>query len=69
MVESGFVGWLMPTGYLPDNLGVCRSCGATILWCTTPAHRKAPINADGTSHFATCPFADRHRKKPNRARR
>ncbi len=69
MVESGFVGWLMPEGYLPDNLGACRSCGASILWCVTPKGRKAPVNLDGSSHFSTCPTAERWRRdRPARPR-
>ena len=48
-------GWTVPEGYQPDNVGACRSCGAEILWALTPRGRKAPLNRDGTSHFATCP--------------
>ena len=59
-----FVGWTIPEGWTPDNIGHCRSCGAEVLWCLTAARRKAPINADGTSHFATCPQADSWRRKP-----
>lgn len=40
----------------------CRSCGAPMIWITTPAGRKMPVNPDGTSHFGTCPNANDHRK-------
>ena len=50
-----FAGWTLPEGWTPDNIGHCRSCSADILWCVTPRGKKAPINADGTSHFSTCP--------------
>lgn len=68
----------------------CRSCGAPIVWCVTPAGNRMPVDADPsprgnlvlegelarvvpapdlldrrprhTSHFATCPNADQHRK-------
>lgn len=33
----------------------CRSCGADIWWWRNPKTGKAvPVNADSTSHFATC---------------
>jgi hypothetical protein len=55
---------------LPDWVAIageraraCRSCGAPILWCVTLNDRNAPINADGTSHFATCPDADSWRRR------
>jgi hypothetical protein len=40
----------------------CRSCGADIWWIVTAAGKKMPVDADGTSHFATCPNAAQHRK-------
>ena len=55
-------GWTVPDGYSPDNIGQCRSCAAEVLWCHTPAGRKAPLNRDGTSHFSTCPAASQWRK-------
>lgn len=57
----------------------CRSCKAPIVWMWTKNNRKAPVDAESVgikddrltefdpkrhvSHFATCPFAKRHRKK------
>lgn len=55
--------WTIPEGWQPDNEGRCRSCGAEVLWCRTPAGKKAPIDRQGTSHFATCPQADQWRKR------
>lgn len=57
MTEPGFVGWTVPEGWTPDNIGRCRSCGVEVLWCLTPKGRKAPLDATGESHFATCPDA------------
>jgi hypothetical protein len=64
----------------------CKSCGAPIIWATTVAEKKIPLNAEYemkfveistssrtnlvvqlrknfSSHFETCPNADKHRKK------
>ena len=42
--------------------GNCRSCGQVIYWRLTSTGKPCPWNADGTSHFANCPHAARHRK-------
>lgn len=55
--------WAVPHGWSADNEGMCRSCRAEVLWCFTPSGKKAPINRDGSSHFATCPQADAWRKR------
>jgi hypothetical protein len=42
----------------------CRSCGALVRWATnSETHKKMPVDPDGISHFASCPDADRWRKK------
>lgn len=41
---------------------VCQSCKATVFWCRTPKGKRMPLDADGVSHFATCPNAAQHRK-------
>jgi hypothetical protein len=54
----------------------CRSCGADIVWLATNNNKMMPVNADTvdkhdiayeqgrhTSHFATCPQADKWRRK------
>jgi hypothetical protein len=54
----------------------CSSCNAKIIWFKTEAGRWTPVDADTveardeeldterhTSHFATCPNADQHRKR------
>lgn len=47
-------------GYRPS---ACRSCGATVLFVRSRKSGKmAPLNGDGTSHFATCPDAKRWRR-------
>lgn len=40
----------------------CRSCDAEIRFEETAKGNLMPVDADGVSHFATCPAADRHRK-------
>jgi hypothetical protein len=62
-------GWEYPEKYLPDNIARCRSCDREILWCITQNKKRAPVNRDGTSHFASCPAADQWRRKPGRAPR
>jgi hypothetical protein len=57
-----FAGWSRPAAYTATNLGRCRGCGAAILWCRTAAGRHAPLDRDGTSHFATCPDAATFRR-------
>jgi len=41
----------------------CRSCGAPIEWVKTDAGKWMPVDPDGTSHFATCPDAEKWRKR------
>jgi hypothetical protein len=57
-------GWTTPPGYTFENLAKCASCSADIAWHITTKGNRAPLNADGVSHFATCPMADLHRKSP-----
>jgi hypothetical protein len=42
---------------------VCRSCAAEIWWGETANGKKCPFDADGRSHFATCPQARQHSRK------
>lgn len=57
------VVWRIPLEWRPaDHVSRCRSCDAPIVWCVTPRGKRAPVNADGTSHFSNCPEADRWRK-------
>jgi hypothetical protein len=48
------------------DFGECRGCSAIIWWVTTKTGRAAPYNADGTSHFATCPKSDEFRRATQR---
>lgn len=41
---------------------ICKGCGEFIKWIRTRAGKNMPVNADGTSHFATCKKADQFRK-------
>lgn len=60
---------LIPAGYRFEKLGRCRGCGADIEWWFTPALKRIPMNpmaspqVEAVSHFATCPTADRFRRK------
>lgn len=47
----------------PPDKGVCRSCGAGIVWWRTRYGKAVPCDPDGVNHFVTCPNRDRHRKK------
>lgn len=41
----------------------CRGCGATILMVQHKNGKWGPYDLDGTTHFATCPQADRFKRK------
>jgi len=43
----------------------CRSCKALIYFIPRPKDpaKKMPVNADGVSHFATCPEAAKFRSR------
>lgn len=49
-------------GYVFGGTKACSGCGKLIAWWTTPNDKRSPHDADGTSHFATCPKAQRFRK-------
>jgi hypothetical protein len=58
---------LRKAGYLYDSTTPCRLCRVTIEFWKTPANKLTPLEIDGqgkvTPHFATCPHADKFRKK------
>jgi len=58
--------WVIPDGWVLEGLATCRSCDAPIAWCTTPRGKRAPIDRDGVSHFATCPQAEAWRRRKRR---
>jgi len=41
----------------------CRSCGEDILFFKTINEKWMPVNLDFSSHFSSCPQADKWRKK------
>lgn len=42
----------------PDHKpATCSKCGAEIFWVKTKNNKNMPCNADGYSHFETCPDA------------
>jgi hypothetical protein len=43
-------------------MATCRGCGAVIAFAETARGKLMPIDIDGTSHFATCPQAERFRR-------
>lgn len=60
---ASWPGWAIPDGWTAANQGRCRSCDAEVLWCLTPAGKRAPLNRDGTSHFSNCPQAESWRRR------
>lgn len=64
--EANTTEWVVPPWANPPAPGerpaACRSCGAAIMWVETKRGKRAPINPDGTSHFASCPQADSWRR-------
>ena len=49
----------------PEKASTCRSCGAPIRWSVSTSGKReygTPMNADGTSHWGTCPQAAQWRK-------
>jgi len=53
----------VPEGWVPDHhSAACRSCHALIVWCRTPGGKRAPVDPDGKSHFASCPDAEKWRR-------
>ena len=57
---AGVLRFEIPAG---TPSAVCRGCRATIYWIVTAAGRRMPVDADGVSHFATCPDHAKFRKK------
>ena len=57
------VRWPIPEG-TPER--ACRSCKASIFWIQTASGANMPVDADGTSHFATCPNAATHRRRKDK---
>lgn len=41
----------------------CKSCGQVIEFIQTLSGKWTPINSDGTSHWATCPDAQKFKKR------
>lgn len=66
-----------------SGTGTCRTCGAAVIWITTPSGRPMPLEAKGEtmylpgppakavtahrSHFSSCPQAKDWRKPPEPA--
>lgn len=44
----------------------CRSCGKMIVWVKTERGLNMPCDLDGRPHWATCPYADKHRREDGR---
>lgn len=43
---------------------MCNGCGKGIFWITTARNKRpAPIDPDGTSHFATCLHASEFKRQ------
>lgn len=63
LAEANTTSWRIPLGWKADNVGECRSCHQPVMWAITPKGNRAPLNPDGTSHFANCPQARDWRKR------
>lgn len=50
----------IPEGTEPSR---CKGCKALIYWIKTRADKNMPVDPDGTSHFATCPNANKFRNQ------
>ena len=50
----------IPTG---AKLSRCLGCNKHIYWIKTKKGASMPLNTDGTSHWGTCPEAERFRNK------
>ena len=61
--DQRFVGWYRPLAWSITAVASCRGCSRPIAWARTEAGRSAPLDRDGTNHFATCPEAERFRKR------
>jgi hypothetical protein len=60
--DRRYAGWLRPPEWEIVSVSRCRGCRQLIAWARTPAGRTAPLDRDGTSHFATCPDAAKFRR-------
>lgn len=68
-VEGQQVTFTVPTSkggqpYAYGGWAVChgRGCGQLVFWFKTPKGARSPHDADGISHFATCPDRARFRR-------
>jgi hypothetical protein len=51
-------------GYTYSGESKCKGCGAIVEWWITPNDKRLPIDREGrVAHWATCPVAQRFRKK------
>ena len=48
--------WLLPNGKF-GKVGECRSCFSKVVWVRLESGKTPPFDADGASHFSTCPQA------------
>jgi hypothetical protein len=62
VADKRFVGWSRPGGWEIVSVSRCRGCGQAIAWARTFAGRSAPLDRDGTNHFATCRDAELFRR-------
>lgn len=62
--EDGIGPFTVNVDWTPSNVARCKGCRRMILWVTTKAGKKMPVDQAGTSHFVTCPEADQFRRRP-----
>jgi hypothetical protein len=61
VTDQNGLTFLVRKDWAPTNSSACRGCRVIVMWVKTREGRRMPVNADGTSHFATCPKADQFR--------
>jgi len=49
--------------FMGIEISQCKDCKDEIIWLKTKKQKWHPVNIDLTSHFSTCPAADKFRKK------
>jgi hypothetical protein len=54
--------YLVPASMVAGNVARCRGCDAFVMWVTTAAGKRMPLNVNGTSHFSDCPRAASFRR-------
>ena len=52
---------------LSESTRDCQDCQTAMWFVRSKRGKLVPYNADGSTHFETCPFADKYRKRSRRS--